>query len=257
MLAFDENTAAQLESLYSSRDVLRRRRLVRTALGARPGERVLDIGCGPGFYVAELLEDVGAAGSVVGLDRSPPMLAIAARRCQTHENAGFQEAEATSLGVEDASFDAALCIQVLEYVPDIEAALTAAYRALRTGGRLVIWDVDWTTVSWHSSDPGRMRRVLKAWDAHLAHPALPRILAPRLRSAGFNRVRLEAHVFATTELTPETYGGAILPLIERFVAGRDEIGEDEAGKWAAEQHRLSEQGEFFFSCTQFCFSAGR
>ena len=82
MLAFDEKTAAELEALYHSGDVLRRRRLVREALCARLGERFLDIGCGPGFYVAELLDEVGPAGSVVGLDPSPQMLAIAARRCR-------------------------------------------------------------------------------------------------------------------------------------------------------------------------------
>jgi hypothetical protein len=54
-----------------------------------------------------------------------------------------------------------------------------------------------------------------------------------------------------------SYAGAILPLIERFVGGRPEIGEAEARAWAAEQRELAERGEFFFSCTQFCFSAAR
>lgn len=55
-LVFDESLVEQLEVLYHSRDVLRRRALIRDALGARPGERILDVGCGPGFYVAGLLE---------------------------------------------------------------------------------------------------------------------------------------------------------------------------------------------------------
>jgi arsenite methyltransferase len=257
MLTFDEKTAAELEALYRSGDVLRRRRLVREALRARPGERILDIGCGPGFYVAELLEEVGPAGSVVGLDRSPQMLAIAARRCHAHANVAFREAEATSLQVDDATFDGALCVQVLEYVPGVARALAEMHRALRPGGRLVLWDIDWTTLSWHSSDPARMRRVLEAWDAHLAHPALPRTLAPLLRAAGFDRILVEGHLFATTELTPQSYAGAILPLMARFVGGREEIGEAEARAWAAEQRELAERGEFFFSCTQFCFSATR
>jgi hypothetical protein len=131
------------------------------------------------------------------------------------------------------------------------------HRALRPGGRVVLWDVDWSTVSWHSADPGRMDRVLHAFDAHLAHPSLPRTLAARLRSAGFDGVSAEGHSFASTELTPDAYGGAILPLIERFVSGREGIGEDEARAWATEQRELSERGEFFFACIQFCFTASR
>ncbi len=257
MLAFDEKTAAELEALYRSRDIVRRRRLVREALGAKAGQRILDVGCGPGFYVAELLEEVGPEGSVVGLDRSPQMLAIAARRCRTHSNADFREGEATSLPVGESDFDAVLCIQVLEYVTNVPAALAQMHRALRPGGRLVVWDIDWTTLSWHSSDSARMHRVLEAWDAHLAHPALPRTLAPLLRTAGFSRIEVEGYVFSTTQLTLESYGGAILPLIERYVSGHEEIGRALASGWAAEQRELAERGEFFFSCTQFCFSATR
>ena len=79
-LEFDESTARMLEALYGTRDVLRRRRLVRDALGVAAGERIIDVGCGPGFYVAELLEHVGSEGSVVGIDSSRPMLAGAAHR---------------------------------------------------------------------------------------------------------------------------------------------------------------------------------
>ena len=86
------------------------------ALAAQPGERILDVGCGPGFYVAELLEAVGPEGSVVGVDVSPAMLAIAAHRTEANPNAAFHETDATSLPVEGEDFDAALSVQVLEYV---------------------------------------------------------------------------------------------------------------------------------------------
>jgi arsenite methyltransferase len=256
-LVFDDRLAEQLETLYRTRDVLRRRRLVREALGAAPGDRVLDVGCGPGFYVAELLEQVGPTGAVVGVDTSPQNLALARRRTEGRANASYHEADATALPVADASFDAALSVQVLEYVADPDAALAELHRALRPGGRLVVWDVDWSTVSWHSTDPGRMARVLAAWDDHLADPCLPRTLAARLRAAGFADVRAEGHTFAATELHPDAYGGAIIPLVHRYVAGRDRVGPDEADRWAAELRRLGERGEFFFACVQFCFTATR
>jgi arsenite methyltransferase len=257
-LAFDENIARQLETLDRTRDVRRRRALVRAALNVRAGERVLDVGCGPGFYVEELLDEVGFEGAVVGVDASAQMLAAARRRCAERANVEFREGDATALPVEEASFDAALCVQVLEYVADPTAALAQMHRALRPGGRVVVWDVDWGTLSWHSEDPERMRRVLRAWDEHLTHPSVPRTLAARLRAAGFSRVAAEGHVFATTELDAEAFGtGVVLKLLEEFVAGRESVGPEEARAWAAEQHELGARGELFFACTQFCFSAVR
>ena len=232
-LAFDEETGKRLEALYRIGDAVRRRRLVRAALGAAPGERILDVGCGPGFYCAELLEEVGPDGSIMGLDSSPHMLALAERRCGEHDNVEFGEAEATSLPVADGSFDAALCVQVLEYLPDVSACLADLYRALRPGGRLVVWDVDWATVSWHSADPDRMQRVLGAWDEHLVHRSLPSALAPILRSVGFDPVEMESHSFATAEFDLDTYGAANVALISSFVVGHNGVTADEANAWAA------------------------
>jgi ubiquinone/menaquinone biosynthesis C-methylase UbiE len=256
-LEFDESTVRRLEVLYGTRDVLRRRRLVSDALAVAAGERVMDVGCGPGFYVAELLERVGADGRVVGIDSSQPMLAVAARRSHGRDNVAFHRADATSLPVEDASFDAALSVQVLEYVADVPAALAEMHRALRPGGRVLVWDVDWATVSQHTTDPARTERILRAWDGHLAHPSLPQVLTAQLHAAGFDDVKLEGHTFATNEFDPDTYGGFIVSFIAQFVVGRGGISDDEASAWLAEQRALAQDGEFFFACSQFCFTATR
>ena len=256
-LKFDRRLVERLETLYATRDVLRRRELVRAALGARPGDRILDVGCGPGFYVTELLEAVGREGSVVGLDISADMLAVAAKRAEGHGNVTFHEANATSLPVPDASFDRAVCVQVLEYVRDVPTALREMHRALRPGGRVLVWDVDWATVSWHAIDRLLTRRVLAAWDKHLTHPSLPRTLAAQLRNAGFEDVRMDAHAFATTEPIPDAYGGSLVPLLEQYVAEQGGMTHQEAKAWADEQRELGDRGEFFFTVTQFCFTATR
>ena len=250
-LVFDEKIVEQLEVLYRSRDVLRRRKLVYEALDAQPGDSVLDVGCGPGFYSRELLDQVGSGGSVTGVDQSAQMLVVAKRRSEGSGNVRFDEGDATALPVESGAFDRALSVQVLEYVRDIPAALAEMHRALSPGGRVVIWDVDWATVSWHSEDPDRMDRVLKAWDEHLAHRSLPRRLTASLRAAGFEDVRMDGHGFATAELSEETYGGAALPVIERYVRQQ---GSSDVDAWAEEQRALGERGGFYFACMQFCFS---
>jgi arsenite methyltransferase len=250
-LDFNEHLAAEMEVIYRRRDILRRRALVHEALEASPGDRVLDAGCGPGFYTAEILERVGPEGSVVGVDASEPMLALSAKRCEGHANVAFQHGDVTALPVADADFDRALSVQVLEYVADIPAALAELRRVLRPGGRLLLWDVDWATVSWHSEDPARMQRFLAAWDEHLADPSLPRTLSAQLRAAGFEDVHMTGHAFATDDVSEESYAGGLLKLMADYVGG------DEACAWADEQRDLQARGESYFACIQFCFTATR
>jgi SAM-dependent methyltransferase len=230
---------------------------VREALAAVDGERVLDVGCGPGFYATELLMDVGPSGTVVGVDRSAQMLAAARKRSAGHENIAFREGEATALPVDDHAFDAALCVQVLEYVPDVPGALAEMHRAVRSGGRVVVWDVDWSTVSLHSSDPARTQRILQAWDGHLTHPALPRTLAAALRTAGFADVEVEGHTFSAVELDPDSFFGGIIGLIEEYVGGREDVPGEELRGWADDLRELDARGEFFIALMQFCFKAQR
>ena len=257
-LIFDEEAARRIEAIYLIRDAVRRRAIVREALGAASGERILDVGCGPGYYCAELLDQVGPAGSVVGIDGSAAMLGLAERRCAGHTNVAFHEADATALPVADGDFDAAISVQVQEYVPDVEAGLAELHRALRPGGRALVFDIDWATLSVNADDPARSARVLRAWDDHLAHPSLPRTLAARLRDAGFEDVRWQAHPFVTLDFDEGTYyGAALVPFIAAFVPGHGDVSAEDAEAWLREQRALGERGEFYFAVTQFCFTARR
>jgi len=252
-LVFDEDEARQVESVYRIREAQDRRRTVRETLAARPGERVLDVGCGPGFYCLELAEEVGPSGSVVGLDASQAMLTLAGRRCAELGNVELRTGDATALGVADAEFDAAICVQVLEYVADTGAGLAELHRALKPGGRVLVWDIDWAT--WSMQDDKLTRRVQTAWDEHLTHTSLPRVLAPSLRAVGFEDVQARAHPLATVAFDPQTFGGALLPFIATFVAGRAGVGADEAAAWLEAQRALDQRGEFYFAVTQLCFTA--
>ena len=254
-LVFDEDAARAIESMYFIGDALRRRAIVRERLGAQPGERIVDIGCGPGFYCAELAEEVGPSGSIVGVDESASMLALAERRCGELANVELVEGEATAAPVADGSFDAAISVQVQEYLPDIGASLAEILRVLKPGGRVLIWDIDWATAS-VSGQAERTERVMHAWDEHLANPSLPRTLKRELLAAGFEDVVMTAHAFATSDFdADEYYGPALVPFIAAFVSGRQGISAEEAEAWVDEQRELGERGEFYFALIQSCFTA--
>jgi arsenite methyltransferase len=181
------------------------------------------------------------------------MIALASRRCAELPQVEVRLADAVALAVADADFDAAICVQVLEYVAEPRDGLAELHRALKPGGRVLVWDIDWATFSMQGDE--LTRRVQRAWDEHLTHTSLPRTLAPSLRAVGFEGVRAEAHPLATVALDPETFGGAMLPLIAAFVGGRAGVGAEEAQAWLEAQRALDERGEYYFAVTQVCFTA--
>jgi arsenite methyltransferase len=256
-LEFDDQVAAQLEAFYRTRDVLRRRRLAIDALGALAGEDVLDLGCGPGFYVQELLQRVGADGSVTGIDPAPAMLAMTADRVSGADNVRVLQGGADAIPLPDASVDRALSVQVFEYIADVPHALAELRRVVRPGGRVVIWDIDWSTLSMHGEEPERMQHMLRAWDRHLVHTTLPRTLGGDLREAGFADVSVDGHLFTSTTMDPQSFGGNFPGILGRYVRGLDDVPAQEVDAWLAELAALDARGAYFFSLTQFCFQATR
>jgi hypothetical protein len=56
---------------------------------------------------------------------------------------------------------------------------------------------------------------------------------------------------------PDAYGGSLVPLLEQYVVEQGGMSQTEAKAWADEQRALGEREEFFFTVTQFCFTASR
>src|SRR6516225_1014337 len=142
-LQFDEEISRKIESLYMTPDVVAQRRQVLRALALREGERVLDIGSGPGLLAYDMATSVNRNGRVCGIDISEDMLTMSRKRCAEQPWTEFQRAAATNLPYPNDSFDAAVSTQVYEYVVDIPAALAELYRVVRPGGRAVVTDNDY------------------------------------------------------------------------------------------------------------------
>jgi arsenite methyltransferase len=185
-LQFSEEPARQLERLYLTSDVVAQRSETIKQLALHQDERVLDVGCGPGFLCEGIAEIVGRDGAATGIDISGDLIALCKRR-NPPIWLSYAEEDATSIDQPDASFDVVACTQVAEYVPDVDRVVSEALRVLTPGGRAVFVATDWDALVWHSKRPDRMALVMKSWEAHCAHPHLPRSLASRLVGAGGGR----------------------------------------------------------------------
>ncbi len=103
----------------------------------RPGERVLDAGCGSGRLLPVIGEQIGPTGSLVELDFAPGMLAIARRRPHAG-NVTFVLGDAHSLPLPDGDFDKVIALALLPHLDDKAVALQEFRRVLKPGGELVI-----------------------------------------------------------------------------------------------------------------------
>ncbi len=109
------------------------------AAGIRPGDHVLDVGCGPGALTGELVAIAGQPQLVAAVDPSPPFAAACAERLPgTDVRTGAAEA----LPFADETFDAALAQLVVNFMADATAGVREMARVVRPGGAvgLAVWD---------------------------------------------------------------------------------------------------------------------
>ena len=259
---FGAPEAARLESIYASPTIVVQRARTRAALGARRGERGLDVGCGPAFLTCELGQEVGPTGRIVGLDESPEMLAAARARIAREglaDRAEVRQGDAGRLAFPDASFDFVTVVQVYLYVADVAGALAEVARVLRPGGRLAVVDTDWDSCVWLTADRDRHHRVMEKRVAHFAQPHLPPRLPGLLGRAGFRLGHIEAIPVLELGGGPNTFsGGLIAPTAD--LAVRYGLPREEAEAWKADllaRVQAKESGEYFFSLTRYLFVATR
>lgn len=151
----------------------------------KPGEHVLDVGCGTGWLTRRAANSVGPSGSAWGIDPAPDMVRVAMQCAGCARNpAHFKLAAVETLPFEGGRFDVAVVSLVLHHLPpDVKAmGLKEVHRVLKAGARLIVVDFD-------RPDHWLSRALL--WPLNL-HPNLRDLEQGRvpdmLRKAGFTSV---------------------------------------------------------------------
>ena len=172
------------------------------ALAPKPGERILDIGCGAGQSTLALASAVGPTGLALGLDISRPLLSVAEGRAREAglDQARFVEADAQIHAFESKAFDGVYSRFGVMFFADPIAAFTNIRKALKPGGRLAF-------VCWRSHAENVFMSLPAQSVAHLLPPSPPPVpnapgpfafadgdrLKGILEAAGFSAVTLTPH----------------------------------------------------------------
>ena len=243
----DQATQERLADVLEKRGADAQHRAMRHAfLDAVPfpsRARVLDVGCGTGVLTRVLARWPNVA-SVVGIDPAPALLAKARAAAADMPNVSFAEGDGRSLAFGNAVFDAVTCDSMLSHVPGPERALGEAFRVLRAGGLLAVFDGDYATATVALADDDPLQACV---DAMMANSVTDRRIMRRLTSlvaaCGFQVVSFRSFGFAETG-----NDGYMLTVVDRgadVLCTQGHIGPEAAAALKEEARRRLRAGRFY------------
>jgi SAM-dependent methyltransferase len=157
----------------------------------RPGEVVVDLGCGGGLDVFLAATKVGPTGKAIGIDMTPEMLALARQNAargnngQGHLNVEFYQATIDKLPLPDASVDCVISNCVINLAPDKPGVFREIVRVLKPGGRLAVSDI-----ALKKPLPTEISQDMLAYVGCIAGAVLIEEYSRQLAEAGFAAVQI-------------------------------------------------------------------
>ena len=224
------------------------KRIMLERMKVAPGDAILEVGCGPGTDLFDLVGLVGPAGRLVGLDASEVMIAEARRRAAAlGVPIVFDQGDARALPFDDASFNVCRAARVLEHLPNAEQALTEMMRVTRRDGRIVVFDFDWDTLVIDHPDKHTTRTIVLSYADSIRNGwigrQLPRLFTEQhLDVRSFDPVQVFVHyslaeLFLGSHLTRLQADGILSP--------------DRAGGWWDYLRQANQRGTLMITFTAF------
>ena len=243
----EDDRIARYEQMFVWRD---QQLMLLDGADLQPGQRVLDIGCGPGFFAMGLVGIVGAQGHVDGVDINARFIADANKRAD-RPNVQFHHVTDHHLPFADGTFDRVILKNVLEYVPDVAATLGEVFRVTKPGGRAHIIDSDWGFLLVEPWGKERTEAFFAAAAPAFNERFIGRKAAGALRSAGFAPAKVKISAFADQVGN----GLNVLTNMVGYIRTFNTMPLETANALLEEARAAVPEGRFLFCLPQFLVNA--
>lgn len=227
------------------------------AMGIDSARSVLDVGCGTGVAARAIALRPGFAGKVIGIDRSPHLVAAATRLAIADGVGGkveFRAGDSHTLQLQDAEFDAVVAHTLVSHVDDPRAVLKELLRVLKPAGSIGIFDGDYASLTFAADDPAQGKATDEVIiGAVVTNPRVMRQMPQLLREAGVDLIASFAYVVA--DMGKADFWDPLLKSLVKLLPKAGAMTESGAAEWAATMFRRSDQGTFFGASNYYAYVA--
>jgi ubiquinone/menaquinone biosynthesis C-methylase UbiE len=264
------NAITWLETHHASK-IAERSQMIRD-LFLKPGSLVVDAGCGPGLWTPLLAEAIGKHGRIIGVDISQDALVTAQRRSNGEcyrQQVQYKYATMEELPLAPGTADVIFSANVSQYLANPVGAFHAMGRYLKEGGRLIIKDIDFGTMRFHTIDNGLQARVFQAreqWERVRVHEGFAfedswvgSKLASYLREAGYEDVQEKSYLIRRHYPLPAAFRTYLQGIAEWFVCeGAPFLDDSYVTRWLQcfldQTHNVLDQETFISEETEYVVS---
>lgn len=145
-------------------------------LNPKPGEDILDIGCGIGVGLRAIYDHTPTVKSLVGIDNSQTMIAHATaltpQDLLVDRAIMFQQGDAHNLSFEDERFDASYSDRTFQHLTQPHQAFREMVRVTKCGGSVIVADTDWSTLHLKGVSPETEEKIRSAYFNIIANPRM-------------------------------------------------------------------------------------
>ena len=245
-MEFSDDIGKLQRLMAASSAGIARRQAIMDNLVIKADDKIIDIGCGGGYLLELLAKSIGTKGRIYGLDPSEEQISQARLRCEEIENISLLHSSADQIDLEDNTCDVVTSTQTLEYIPDVDAALSESTRVLKVNGELVNISILWDHFRFYGAEKKLNEEIHESFRAHCSHQMLPMELPGKLTKLGFKNIKHKSLSFLIThrdQNSPAIYTEQTMAVF----ALKQGISENKVREWQEQLAKAQIEGRFGFT----------